>query len=298
MKALCKFNLKSLHGRLVFIKFFRKGCATERVKTALGLILILLAADSRAAFDKIALGAAPLAMGNAAVACSDFPYAVHYNPAAISVSGICDFAITYRNFFGLKEVSQADLVTNFCVAGRPVALGINRLGNENYTEFQGCLGIAFSIGSAFSLGVSFHLYHLHISGYGETQTWGLDGGLLVALLPELTLGAQMTNLNRPRIASNSEALPQVMTLGLCFEAIEDMQIMLDVCRDIHFGPAYRAGMSYRLTKGFTVRAGLEDAVDTVCTGCSFAVFNFCFEYALRIHQTLGLSHAVSMVINL
>jgi len=293
-----KFSLIILHTVLDFLKFLTTSVFARKTGTAFYLFFALSLPASQAAFDKIEMGASALAMGNAAVARSGFPFAVYFNPAAINVQGPPGFALTYRNFYGLKEVRQVDLVSNFSIAGRSFSMGINHLGNEHYAEIQACLGIAYDLGHQFSMGLSFHLYHLRIEGYGEDLAWGIHCGVLAELLPSLALGAQMTNLNRPHISASGEKLPQRMTLGLSYTATEKMCILFAVCRDVRYGPEYRAGMAYQLTKGFTLRAGLEDSIETVSTGCGFALNDFCFEYALRIHQTLGPSHIVSFCLSL
>jgi len=298
MTAADKFCLIILHGLLVFLKFLANGFFIRRSGCITVVCFALAVPASQAAFEKVEIGAAALGMGNAVIAYVGLPNAVHYNPAAIRVQGTFDFAFTYRTFFGIKGVRQADLVSNFSIAGRSFSIGINHFGNEYYTEIQTCLGSAYDFGRGINMGISFQLYHLSIKGYGEALAWGVHCGILVELLPSLALGAQMTNLNRPQISVSGEKLPQRMALGLSYTAAEKMYIVFAVYRDIHFGPEYRAGMAYQLTKGFTIRAGLEDSIETVSTGCGITVNDFCFDYALRIHQTLGLSHILSLYLSL
>jgi len=298
MGAADKFSLIILHALLDFLKFLTYGIFVRKTGTAFYLFFALSLPASRAAFEKIEMGASALAMGNAAVARSGFPFAVHFNPAAINVQGPLGFALTYRDFYGLKEVRQVDLVSNFSIAGRSFSMGINHLGSAHYAEIQVCLGMAYDLGHQFSMGLCFQLYHLRIKGYGEDLAWGIHCGVLYELLPSLALGAQMTNLNRPHISASAEKLPQMMTLGLCYTATEKMCILFAVCRDIRYDPEYRAGMAYQLTTGFTLRAGLEDSIETVSAGCGFALNDYCIEYALRIHQTLGASHIVSFCLSL
>jgi hypothetical protein len=293
-----KFSPIVLHALLDFLIFLTYGVFVRKTGTAFCLFFALSSSASQAAFEKIEMGAPALAMGNAVVARSGFPFAVYYNPAAINVQGPVGFALTYRNFYGLRDVRQVDLVSNFSIAGRSFSMGINHLGNEHYAEVQACLGMAYDLGYQCSMGLSFQLYHLRIEGYGEDLAWGVHCGVLVELLPSLLLGAQMTNLNRPHISASAEKLPQMMTLGLCYTATEKMCILFAICRDIRYGPEYRAGMAYQLAKGFTLRAGLEDSIETVSAGCGFALTDFCIEYALRIHQTLGPSHIVSFCLSL
>ena len=298
MRGCAKITSGILHHRLVFIKFTASKWFAFRSYAGLLLLFTIYVSGSRAAFDKLEAGAATLAIGNAAVALAGSPQAIHYNPAAIRFNGMLGVALSYRSFYGLKEVGQADLIINFFFAGQSFSFGINRFGNRYYSEIQGSLGSYYDLDNQLCLGVSLHVYHLQIKGYGQDLTWGINFGVLYELLPSLFFGALVTNLNRPKLAVMREKIPQIMTFGLNFLAMQEMRLFFVVYRDVHFKADYRAGVSYQPASVFTVRAGIEDGTETVSVGCGINFSDFSFDYALRMHQILGPSHVVSFHLSL
>jgi hypothetical protein len=287
-------NLNIFHNPLNFSKFSTGRHYRKLIDVVSLFIFIIHATDGHTAFDKLEMGAAPLAMGNAIVAVVGSPYAIYYNPAAIRVNGSFGIALSYQNIYELKDVGQVDLIMNFFAAGLPFSFAVNRFGNSHYTEFQGSLGGYYELGNQCSLGASIQVYHLRISGYGQQTTWGSNIGIVFKLLPSLTVGAMTTNINQPRIAEIGEKLPQTITLGCSFEPLEEMRIAFAIYRDIHFSADFRAGISYQLSTALIFRSGVEDAADTISIGIGIIINKIVFDYALSIHQVLGLSHTVSV----
>ena len=73
-----------------------------------------------------------------------------------------------------------------------------------------------------------------------------------------------------------------------------MRVLLAVYRDLHFETDYRAGFSYQPIKQFVFRCGLEDSTDTISLGVGVIVSHYLFDYAVKIHRQLGLSHTASL----
>jgi hypothetical protein len=289
-------NLKILQNLSIFCKL---SAAKQRRLVFIPVLLYLYCfrlPDAQAAFDKLEMGAEPLAMGNAIVALRDSPYSIYYNPAAIGCPGAIGIALSYQSFYALKGISQTDLILNFFAAGQPFALAINRFGNNHYTEIRMAMGGSYNLGNQCSIGTGFQLYYLRISEYGQQLTWGVDLGLLVDLLPALTLGAIVTNVNQPRLAKTAEKLPQIMTLGCNFEPVEDMRLLFAVYKDLHFNEDYRVGFSFQIRQGFIFRCGLEDDAEIIGVGFGVTIKQITFDYTLRSHQILGLSHALSFIL--
>ena len=179
----------------------------RRWKTISSLVLaswFIFGSESQGAFEKKEVGASSFAIGNAAVAIDDFLFAIYYNPAALSTSKNFQAAFTYQNFFGLRDLSSIDLTAQFSMAKHPFSIAINRFGNYIYQELQFSAGSRIEIVADFTIGFSIQGYILSIKGYGQTVAFGTNLGVLYKVIPEISVGMLITNLNRPKISEARE----------------------------------------------------------------------------------------------
>jgi hypothetical protein len=253
---------------------------------------------SSGAFEKLETGAASIAMGNALVAVKSNSHAIYYNPASISISGKMQVAFTYQNFYEIGELNQADITTNFLLGDHAFSVAINRYGIPDYQEFQFTIGSHYNIAEDFVIGASTQYYILSIAEYGRGQTWGINISFFYQFLPRLSIGAMFTNLNQPEISKANEKLPQTMNLGFCYYPMEYLTISFELYRDIRFSPEYRAGFSYDITSSFGIRAGIENNIETFSLGFGLKTEWACSDYAVKVHPALGVSHILTLQINL
>ena len=239
-----------------------------------------------------------MAMGNALVALEQFPFALYYNPAALPVSGNFQVVFTYHNLYGFSDLNQVNALSNFQIGRYPFAMAIDRLGNQYYQEIQVTAGSKYNITPNCAVGASAQLYILTIRNYGQKITGGINLSIFFKVLPEFSVGAMVTNVNQPRIAQVKEKLPQTMSLGCSYYLLEALTVMVELFRDIRFEQEYRAGILYKITGSLDFRAGLEDKTDTYSFGLGIQAEWFGFDYALRIHQVLGYSHLISIMMTL
>lgn len=261
-------------------------------------ILICCFTDSFSAFEKLEAGAQPISMGNAIVAMSGSPYAIYYNPAALSDNTKFEIALSHQLLFGMKDLAQTDMIINYSIAGHPFSLAMSQLGNGPYREIQFCAGSKYNITPTCAIGGSIHYYQLSISHYGQQGTWGLNLAIYYDLVPGLHLGAFVTNLNQPRISETEEQLPQTMNLGFSYEPVNELTICFALFRDIHFSQDYRVGLSYQILPVLSFRAGIEDQTNTYNFGLGIDTRWVDFDYALRVHQFLGTSHVFTLMVTL
>jgi hypothetical protein len=259
---------------------------------------LFIITDTRAAFEKKEVGASSFAIGNAAVAIDDFIYAVYYNPAALSFSDKIQAAFTVQNYFGINDLNSIDLTTRFSVAGHPFSIAINRFGNPHYLEFQLSAGSQFELSKNCAVGVSAQWYILSIKKYSQDQAWGISFSILYSVTSKITLGALMTNVNRPTISEANEDLPQTMNMGLSYRPGNDLILSFEVFHDIRYLSEFRAGCSYQVLPAFTIRAGIEDQLDLYSYGFGINLNWISVDYALRTHSVLGLSHIATVTVTL
>lgn len=252
--------------------------------------------EVKSAFEKKEVGASSFAIGNAAVAIDEYLFALYYNPAALSAPEKFQIAFSLQNYFGIGELNAVDMTTNFTLAGHPLSFAINRFGNRIYQEIQLTAGSRYKLLKNCAIGFSVQCYILAIRQYGQTLAWGINLSVLYKLIPDVSVGALVTNLNQPVISAAGEDLPQTMSIGFCYYPVPDLIVSFELYQDTRFSQEYRAGCSYQVIPFLTVRAGIEDQLNIYTYGLGINMNWINFDYALRTHPVLGVSHIATLSI--
>lgn len=252
--------------------------------------------EVKSAFEKKEVGASSFAIGNAAVAIDEYLFALYYNPAALSAPEKFQIAFSLQNYFGIGELNAVDMTTNFTLAGHPLSFAINRFGNRIYQEIQLTAGSRYKLLKNCAIGFSVQCYILAIRQYGQTLAWGINLSVLYKLIPDVSVGALVTNLNQPVISAAGEDLPQTMSIGFCYYPVPDLIVSFELFQDTRFSQEYRAGCSYQVIPFLTVRAGIEDQLNIYTYGLGINMNWINFDYALRTHPVLGVSHIATLSI--
>jgi hypothetical protein len=251
-----------------------------------------------AAFENIEVGAQPLALGNACTALVESPFALYYNPANIHHISSFQFAFSYQNYYGIPEINQLNLIANGHIKEWPLSLGVNRFGNNLYQELQLTIGSSYKLINQASIGLSIQYYYLQITNYGQSSTWGVNLGFQYNLVKNLDMGIQVSNINQPVLGKAKEKLPQCFSMGFCYRPLSTLSLLMEFFRDVSFDQDYRAGIEYNLSKNFVLRMGIIDQYNTYNLGFGIILKNLVIGYALLNHQVLGVSHVISMLIDL
>jgi hypothetical protein len=231
------------------------------------------------------------------VAMQDLPYAIFYNPANIPYSKV-QFSLDYQNFYGIRDLNQANLVINIPIRKVPAAIGIGSFGNNLYREIQLMAAGAYRIGTKFSFGLSMQYYFCAIKGYGSQAAWGINLGMAYTLIENIRIGSQVTNINQPVISQIHEKLPQTFSFGINYQASNLLMLTMDLFHDNRFDQEYRFGLEYCMSPYFRIRGGIIDRLNNYSGGCAIFLKTVIFEYALVSHQILGASHITSLIIRL
>jgi len=289
-------NVRSLYFQ--FSLDFFKFSVTFRSCTIICVIIMIVincfVPEVNGAFEKKEVGASSFALGNAAVGIDQYLFALYYNPAALPTEHKFQMAFSYQNYFGIGELNAVDLMIIFNLAGHPFSFAINRFGNRQYQEVQFTAASRYEIVENCAIGISVQSYVLSIQHYGQALAWGINFSALYKLRPDLSIGALVTNLNQPVISEAREKLPQTMSLGFCYYPVPDLMMSFEFFQDMRFDQEYRAGCSYNVISFLTIRAGIEDQLNIYSYGLGVNINWINFDYTLRNHPVLGISHLITL----
>lgn len=262
------------------------------------IFLILFLGSGRCAFERFSPGAEPASFGNSFIAFPFSVYAVYYNPANMALGEIDKIALNYRTFYGIPGILQADALGVHRIYNIPIGWGIHVFGNNLYRETTLRLCGANLIGDRVAVGAGFSLYHLAISGYGETFSVGIDFSITTKINRKFYTGAMVRNVNRPVIGTPAEPLPQSLDLGACYLPSENVTLTIGFCKETRIEPEFELGIGCRIMPALVLRAGYEDICESFSMGFGIKLSKFDFDYAITMQQVLNISHSLSVQMEL
>jgi hypothetical protein len=262
------------------------------------IIFLFIGFSLFASFEKREAGAREQSLGNSVVALNNTPFALLYNPANIQSAASFNVYTGYRNFYGLPGIYQADIVANTSIYGIGSAFAVSKYGNDLYSEMEISAGGSYNIAENLSLGLSLQGYFLSIKNYGDAQSFGLNLGVQYDYLETLSIGAFVTNVNNPKIGSVKEELPQTFSLGLKYNMMERATLFFELFRDVKHDQDYRGGFEYEPYDNMFLRIGVMDNTNSYSFGVGSSFRFLHFDYALIDHSVLGISHAISLGVDI
>jgi hypothetical protein len=218
----------------------------------------------------------------------------------------------YNNVGGLARLRENYLVTacdvrygmagltTVAVAGvLPLAFGtagvtVDRFGDGLYNEQR--LGIAYGHQmDRVSLGLKASYVQVAVADLGARGRLVFEFGGMAEITPQVWLGASVYNFTQARLAAyDDERIPTVLKAGLSWRPLPRLTLNAETEKDVDYPARFRGGIEYQPAKPFFVRFGIATNPGTTHFGFGFKRNKLCFDYALRTHPTLGLSHHLSL----
>lgn len=263
----------------------------------LPLMLFVATAHAQSGMDRIG-SARATALGHATTALAG-DVGSQSNPAAASTARRLVHIFAHEAY-GLAELRRGGLTVVVPWSQGALTAGSGTFGFDAYREWYGNVGGAYRFGFGTTrtvhLGVRVRYYHTRIASYGQAGTVGLSAGSQVRLLPSLTFGVAATNLNAPQLTDGAD-MPQLLAVGLSYEAAPDFLLLMDAVKDVDFPLAVRGGLEVRLVPLFAVRAGVTTEPMRFTAGAGISVGRLTADVAAEQHQTLGWSPAVGLLVH-
>lgn len=262
------------------------------------VLLLVLFRNSFAQFELIDIGAKPISLGGAFTSLANNSNAVYYNPAGISQLQFREISIFYSPApFGLKELANGSVnyvePTKFGVFG----LSAKTYGFDLYKEITVTATYSNNYKKKIFYGANVNFYNLKIQNYGSASTFGIDIGGLAYLTDFLRWGFAAFNLNRPKIGTQDDKLPQVYRTGISIQPRNDINFVLDVEKDTRYTTSVKAGIEYSIYDMIDLRAGIGTEPTRFSGGVGLHYSIFEIDYGFYNHQDLGLTHQGTITIN-
>lgn len=260
--------------------------------------ILSLSVNSRASFEINHSGVRARSMGLAYVGLADSPDAIFVNCSGLAQIERPGLSLYYFHPFGLKEISSGAFTAILPSKVGHFGAGFTSYGNEIYNEQTVSISFARSVRKKVFLGLNFHYMKLQINGYGSNFSRAFDFGFLVKLTESFHWGFSATNLNRARVGSADEHLPQTLSSGFSLRPARDLIFNMDIFKDIDFPAEFRCGIEYRVFNRIALRSGITTQPENFCAGLGFTFSYFTVDYGMMSHTDLGITHQFGIQLNL
>ncbi|MEB2785401.1 hypothetical protein [Algoriphagus persicinus] len=238
-------------------------------------------------------GARSQGMGNLRVHGLD-AWSYFNNPGGLAKLEASAISAGYDSRFGLTELRSVDLVAAWRVKAGTLGFGISRYGGKLFN--QQSLGLAFAnqLGIV-SVGGKLEWFQTQIEGFGSGNSIIFSLGGIADLSSTFSIGASISNLNRSKISRDSETrLPTGVSLGILYTPISQLQIHLEVEKDIQIKPVVKAGLEYGINDWVFLRTGINSNPSKLFFGLGLESNRFTLDYAYGQNQALGNTHHLSL----
>lgn len=238
------------------------------------------------------MGARSAALASASVTIED-EWSTFNNIGALSyVESISAFG-TYKNLYGLPELSSIAFGITLPVLGGTAALGAFRFGGDLLNEQRASLGFSNRFGIV-SLGANAGYYQMNIEGGGTSTAFLFDFGGHAQLGNKICFGAHISNINQAKLSEvTNEYIPTYMKTGLSYRPNEQLMINAEVEKALETDLRFKMGLEYEIIETVFIRTGLITAPFKSNFGLGFDPGRVSVDYAFGNHPDLGDIHQFS-----
>jgi hypothetical protein len=199
----------------------------------------------------------------------------------------------YENRFGFAEgfhsVGAGIIVPTSIGNGSLCAF---RFGDELFSKQKLALGWAHQI-SRMGIGVQANYWQHHMEGYGTRGNLAIDVGGVANIIPKLTFGLHIANVNQAKL-SEEERIPTVVQAGLAYTPVAPFLLTIETEKDVDNEAVFKLGMEYKIIEKLSLRTGISTQPLQMHYGMGLNLKKFTIDYALITHPQLGFSIQLSV----
>ena len=249
-------------------------------------------------FEYTDIGARATGLNGAFTSLSDNSLAVFYNPSGLGQLKFREVSVFYGpSLFGIQELSVGALTYAEPLSFGTIGLGIKSFGFELYRETNLILSFGNNYSNKIFYGLNFNYYNLNIQNYNSASSFGVDIGGLAYLTDFLKWGFYAGNITGSKIGVSEQRIAQIYRTGLTVQPVNDLNLVIDIEKDVKYPLSFRAGMEYFINDFIDLRAGIGTEPVSFTCGASINYNIFQFDYSFYDHQDLGITNQGSVTIN-
>lgn len=215
------------------------------------------------------------------------------------ISGVENGAVFfgYNRYFGLEGFDKVAAGVIHPLQYGNIGLSFFRCGDQLFSEQVISAAFGNRIGFV-NLGFRANYYQMSIEDFGTAGTLYFDLGGIVELIPKLSFGAYISNFTLSHIyTSEKTTLPVIMKVGFSYQPVNELQLNIDLHKDVDYAPVIKAGIEYLVSGKLYLRTGINTNPFRSFFGAGILLNRFKVDYAIGANQFLANSHQASVSFN-
>ncbi len=215
------------------------------------------------------------------------------NPGALGYLNRNAAAVSFERRF-----SSFSLLS-FSMAGRhdkwgSFGLTASRFGPDFFNQNRTGISWGKSFGIA-AIGLQGQWYQVSAANLPARHYFLLNFGGLARLGEKLLFSGYIGNLSQTKSSDyTDQILPTQLKAGLAFQPGSNLQLMLEIQKDLDEKAGVNAGVEYRFSKGAFARTGFSSASGSGSLGFGLLWRDLQIDFGSAWHPELGLSHCIGL----
>jgi hypothetical protein len=245
--------------------------------------------------QEISTGSRSQGIAGASVCLSDV-WSVNNNQAGLALLSQAEAAFYYQNPYLLNAFQHLGFALALPFKTGAFGLAISDFGYSLYQQTSAGLAYAIKLGNYFSCGVRLDYLNTTIAeGYGTSGTLAGEAGIMARISPALSIGAQLYNPTRSRLATyNGEQIPTSFRLGVLYLVSPLVHLCLETEKNTLQNANLKTGLEYLPNKLITIRCGVATSPATCSFGSSLRYQQVCFDISSSWQPTTGFIPSVGV----
>jgi hypothetical protein len=196
----------------------------------------------------------------------------------------------YARMFGILSYTRISYYGK-----SPFGIGVSSFGNELYKENEFLLGYNWRK-EDIKLGISVRWMRLWIKERIEDFAFGVDFGVSTRTTSWMTLNLVFHNLNFPKISDIE--IPQRLIGEGIIKIKSDVTTYLQVYKEAMYPIELRIRNKIKIHNMISIEVGVKTYPISFIFGLSLTYKKLGISYFTRTHETLGLTHILSVKIRM
>lgn len=265
--------------------------------TGLVLSMLLFHEGTLAQGNNYATGARSRGISGTSTTLSD-AYASMNNIGALAPHNKSGCYFTSSLLYGIPGLLKIGAGYNGRLLKGLATINFFRLGDRWFSEYKLGLGYSHRI-RYISLGIQLNCIQYRMQDYGTLRFIGIEMGGLVKISSALLFGAYIINPIFFRDDHDPGSLSgALLKAGISYRPSGHLMFNLESHYEVEGYHYLLAGLEYILRDKFILRTGFNLEILTSSFGFGFRTERLTMDYAADLHPSLGLSHEVSLTLQI
>jgi hypothetical protein len=124
----------------------------------------------------------------------------------------------------------------------------------------------------------------------------INAGAIAVLSPEVRFGFTLSNLNQASIGNHKDQIPVIIRTGFGVNFEDQLHLNISLKKELQHKFSVAAGLEYYILEVLAIRFGTSTEPVKYSAGGGIRYKYLSFDYAVSIHQQLGLTHQAGIII--